>query len=99
MAIKAKEFDKVDFIKKLAEADGKIKVLEDEKLSANRNLENEKKINDKLKSDLETATNKVNILHEQVSNLKQSHNQNLDTFDSKFDQIHHQLEQANNEII
>ena len=81
MAIKAKEFDKVDIIKKLAEAEGKIKVLEEEKLVHNRNLENEKNLNNKLKSDLETTSNKVNILHEQVSHLKQSHNQNLDTFD------------------
>lgn len=66
MAIKAKEFDKVDFIKKLAECEGKIKILEDEKYNLDKALEREKVKNDKLKSDLETSNNKINMLKDEL---------------------------------
>lgn len=95
MAIKAKEFDKVDFFKQLAETEGKLKIFTDEKAHLDVVIEEERMKNDKLKSEYETANNKIHQLQNELAHHKQTHNQNLDTFDSKFDQIHAQLEQAN----
>lgn len=87
LSVKAKEYDKVDIIKKVAELEGRIKALTHEnekylqqKATDELNYESLQTENNQLIQSLEQYQQEILV-------LKSNHDQNLDDFDNKFDDL------------
>ena len=88
MMIKAGEFDKVDVIKQLAEAEGKQNYLGQENERLKLRLQEAEERADHMESELERVGQLLRTRESETRELSRHHNSNLEQFDAKFDTLH-----------
>ena len=98
-SIKAKEYDKVDFLKRNAELEAKIKYLQVD----NENLVKERNNLDIANVELNRQKSEVDsefaMLQGEYDYIKKSHEEMLDKFDQKIEQVGIELTKMKNENI
>ena len=101
LAVKAQEYDKVDIIKKLTEAESRIKFLEEDKERATGHLKKAEADGEKAKSENLGLREALQRNHAEMERLRAGHDQNIEQFDIKFEQLHaqmHQISQENHQL-
>ena len=92
MTVKAKEYDKVDIIKKVAELEGKNRAMQQE----NDKHIHQKSVDelnfDSLKSENKQLMAVLEQNQQEIQVLKSNHDSNLDQFDSKFDELQQKVQ-------
>lgn len=94
LTIKAGEFDKVDVIKSLAEAEGKQNYLASENERLKEQVRSAQETVHNLQEELDMMRQVVQTKEQEVKELAIHHETNLEQFDSKFDTLHQQLQSA-----
>ena len=92
MAVKAQEYDKVDILKQVGEYESKYTLVQEQKEHINKIREQLMEENKQLKDEAKQLNRQIDDCQIEIQALKVNHNQNLDQFDSKFDELHRQLE-------
>ena len=97
--IKAKEFDKVDILKRSAELEARIKYLSVDNENLVRERNNLDLANVNLNREKQELESQVMAMESEIEFFRRTNEEHLDKFDSKFESISLELSKLKNENI